>query len=180
MADTSLQHHVAVKDSDSGLSDQGGGPSFHIRGPQGVFQLLGDHTPPPGYWKGEFRRQSNLGLRRNNVVFVLATEHWTSSIPSAGCSRVHGSLPNQSTCALWTWRRHSTVSLVAFCGRCSGIKGLGALCCPLSPVLFIIVMDSFSRHSQGSEGVGFGSHWMMLSCWLLRARNSSMSVGSQV
>ena len=25
-------------------------------------------------------------------------EHWTSSIPSARCSRVHGSLPNQSTC----------------------------------------------------------------------------------
>ncbi|KAI3370903.1 hypothetical protein L3Q82_007412 [Scortum barcoo] len=27
-----------------------------------------------------------------------------------------GSLPNQSTCALWIWRRHSTVSLVVFCG----------------------------------------------------------------
>ena len=42
---------------------------------------------------------------------------WTSYVPSAGCSMVHGSLPNQSTCLLWTWRRHLTVSLVAFCGR---------------------------------------------------------------
>ncbi|KAI3377613.1 hypothetical protein L3Q82_008772 [Scortum barcoo] len=46
-------------------------------------------------------------------------EHWTSSILSAGCLRVYGSLPNQSTCALWIWRRHSTVSLVVFCGECS-------------------------------------------------------------
>ncbi|KAI3366821.1 hypothetical protein L3Q82_009237 [Scortum barcoo] len=42
----------------------------------------------------------------------LVVEHWTSSIPSTGCLRVYGSLPNQSTCALWIWRRHSTVSLV--------------------------------------------------------------------
>ncbi|KAI3365359.1 hypothetical protein L3Q82_010444 [Scortum barcoo] len=37
-----------------------------------------------------------------------------------------GSLPNQSTCALWIWRRHSTVSLVVFCGECSfeyGVRG---------------------------------------------------------
>ncbi|KAI3351204.1 hypothetical protein L3Q82_005758 [Scortum barcoo] len=46
----------------------------------------------------------------------LVVEHWTSSIPSTGCLRVYGSLPNQSTCALWIWRRHSTVSLVVFCG----------------------------------------------------------------
>ncbi|KAI3367449.1 hypothetical protein L3Q82_026304 [Scortum barcoo] len=51
--------------------------------------------------------------------FVLVVEHWTSSIPSTGCLRVYGSLPNQSTCALWIWRRHSTVSLVVFCGGCS-------------------------------------------------------------
>ncbi|KAI3362481.1 hypothetical protein L3Q82_012769 [Scortum barcoo] len=42
-----------------------------------------------------------------------------ASIPSTGCLRVYGSLPNQSTCALWIWRRHSTVSLVVFCGECS-------------------------------------------------------------
>ncbi|KAI3371761.1 hypothetical protein L3Q82_024310 [Scortum barcoo] len=56
----------------------------------------------------------------------LVVEHWTSSILSAGCLRVYGSLPNQSTCALWIWRRHSTVSLVVFCGECSveyGVRG---------------------------------------------------------
>ncbi|KAI3353184.1 hypothetical protein L3Q82_019738 [Scortum barcoo] len=58
----------------------------------------------------------HLGFRRNNAVFVLVVEQWTSSIPSTGCLRVYGSLPNQSTCALWIWRRHSTVSLVVFCG----------------------------------------------------------------
>ncbi|KAI3358099.1 hypothetical protein L3Q82_003107 [Scortum barcoo] len=49
----------------------------------------------------------------------LVVEHWTSSIPSTGCLRVYGSLPNQSTCALWIWRRHSTVSLV--CGILWGV-----------------------------------------------------------
>ena len=52
----------------------------------------------------------NLGFRRSNVVFVQVVEQWTSSTPSAGSLRVHGSLPNQSTCVLWNWRRHSTVS----------------------------------------------------------------------
>ncbi|KAI3354070.1 hypothetical protein L3Q82_018470 [Scortum barcoo] len=66
-----------------------------------------------------------LGFRRNNAVFVLVVEHWTSSIPSTGCLRVYGSLPNQSTCALWIWRRHSTVSLVVFCGGCSASMGSG-------------------------------------------------------
>ncbi|KAI3374597.1 hypothetical protein L3Q82_021177 [Scortum barcoo] len=63
---------------------------------------------------------------RNNAVFVPVVEHWTSSIPSTGCLRVYGSLPNQSTCALWIWRRHSTVSLVVFCGgvlREYGVRG---------------------------------------------------------
>ncbi|KAI3371311.1 hypothetical protein L3Q82_023927 [Scortum barcoo] len=31
---------------------------------------------------------------------------------------------NQSTCALWIWRRHSTVSLVVFCGECSAEYGV--------------------------------------------------------
>ncbi|KAI3376713.1 hypothetical protein L3Q82_017137 [Scortum barcoo] len=44
----------------------------------------------------------------------LVVEHWTSSGPSTGCLKVHGNLPNQSTCALWIWRRHSTVSLMVF------------------------------------------------------------------
>ncbi|TWW69209.1 hypothetical protein D4764_18G0000150 [Takifugu flavidus] len=37
---------------------------------------------------------------------------WTSGAVSLDWQTgVHGSLPNQSTCVLWTWRRHSTVSL---------------------------------------------------------------------
>lgn len=56
-------------------------------------------------------------VKPHNVFFVPVVEHWTSSIPSTGCLRAHGSLPNQSSCALWTCRRQSTVSLTAFCGR---------------------------------------------------------------
>ena len=56
-----------------------------------------------------------------------ALEHWTNSIPSAGCSRVHRSLPNQSTWVLWTWRRHLTVSLVAVCWRCARGTGTGQI-----------------------------------------------------
>ena len=40
----------------------------------------------------------NLGFRRSDVVFVLDVEQWTSSTPSAGSSRVCGSLPIGSTC----------------------------------------------------------------------------------
>ncbi|KAI3362912.1 hypothetical protein L3Q82_011508, partial [Scortum barcoo] len=44
-----------------------------------------------------------------------------------GCLRVYGSLPNQSTCALWIWRRHSTVSLswysVGSAPREYGVRG---------------------------------------------------------
>ena len=39
--------------------------------------------------------------------FSLVVELFTISIPLAGFLRVHGSLLNQSTCVLWTWRRHS-------------------------------------------------------------------------
>ncbi|XP_076740219.1 uncharacterized protein LOC143418639 [Maylandia zebra] len=53
----------------------------------------------------------------------IQEEHWTSSLSSPGYLRVHGSLPNQSTCVLWTWRRHSTVSLGVSCGRCCGNMG---------------------------------------------------------
>ncbi|KAI3357920.1 hypothetical protein L3Q82_016305 [Scortum barcoo] len=58
----------------------------------------------------------------------LVVEQWTSSIPSMqGAARgFMGGLPNQSTCALWIWRRHSTVSLVVFCGECSMSMGSGA------------------------------------------------------
>ena len=45
LADTSLQHCVAVGDSTSGLADRGGGPPIQKGGLEGVFQLSGDHTP---------------------------------------------------------------------------------------------------------------------------------------
>ncbi|KAI3366680.1 hypothetical protein L3Q82_009217 [Scortum barcoo] len=76
----------------------------------------------PGYWRGEFAAYSRPLDSGGTMRFlnVLVVEQWTSSIPSTGCWRVYGScLPNQSTCALWIWRRHSTVSLVVFCGECS-------------------------------------------------------------
>ncbi|KAI3354198.1 hypothetical protein L3Q82_018737 [Scortum barcoo] len=84
-----------------------------------ITQARRDHTSQPpreGLRQGTGEENSAdsrpSGFRRNNAVFVLVVEHWTSSIPSTGCLRVYGSLPNQSTCALWIWRRHSTVSLV--------------------------------------------------------------------
>ena len=49
----SLQHHVAVGDSASGLADRGGGPSIQKGGLEGVFQLSGDHTPQPP-WESLF------------------------------------------------------------------------------------------------------------------------------
>ncbi|KAI3352139.1 hypothetical protein L3Q82_020951 [Scortum barcoo] len=94
----------------------------------------GDHTSQPpreGLRQGTGEENSAdsrpSGFRRNNAVFVLVVEHWTSSIPSTGCLRVYGSLPNQSTCALWIWRRHSTVSLVVFCGGAPRVWGPGPL-----------------------------------------------------
>ncbi|KAI3363179.1 hypothetical protein L3Q82_011552 [Scortum barcoo] len=103
-------------------------------GPESVFQLQGitlqPQPPREGLRQGTGEensadsRPSDSG--RNNAVFVPVMEHWTSSILSAGCLRVYGSLPNQSTCALWIWRRHSTVSLVVFCGgvlREYGVRG---------------------------------------------------------
>ncbi|KAI3376638.1 hypothetical protein L3Q82_017071 [Scortum barcoo] len=97
--------------------------------------------------------------------FVLVVEHWTSSIPSTGCLRVYGSLPNQSTCALWIWRRHSTMCVPrgilwgvlprvwgpgAFAKGCSVSvrpeQELGSHC------------RQISRRSQGPEGVRFGNH----------------------
>ena len=41
-----------------------------------------------------------LDTKAPNAVFVLAVEHWTNSIPSTGCLRVHGSLPNHVLCGL--------------------------------------------------------------------------------
>ena len=48
------QHRVAVRDNASGLADRGCGPSIQKEGPDGVFQLSGDHTPQPP-WKSLFQ-----------------------------------------------------------------------------------------------------------------------------
>ena len=66
----SLHYRVTVRDSASGLADQGGHPSVQEGGPEGVFQLLGIRLLGlgqillsstleqtfPGYWRGEFDR----------------------------------------------------------------------------------------------------------------------------
>ncbi|KAI3354753.1 hypothetical protein L3Q82_004520 [Scortum barcoo] len=88
-------------------------------------------------------------------------QYSANTVYSAGCLRVYGSLPNQSTCALWIWRRHSTVSLVVFCGECSASMGSGAFAkgcsVPVRPE-----QELGSSHcrqcSQGPEGVRFGNH----------------------
>lgn len=59
------------------------------------------------------------------MVFVPVADHWTSSVPSIGRSRIYRSSSNQSTCALLTWRRRSTVALVVSCGGCSGSVWFG-------------------------------------------------------
>ncbi|KAI3366823.1 hypothetical protein L3Q82_009232 [Scortum barcoo] len=61
-----------------------------------------------------------------------------------GAWRVYGSLPNQSTCALWIWRRHSTVSLVVFCGECSMLREYGVRG-PLGHVLLRAVRSLYDR-----------------------------------
>uniref|UniRef100_A0A672HEW3 Doublecortin domain containing 2B n=1 Tax=Salarias fasciatus TaxID=181472 RepID=A0A672HEW3_SALFA len=81
------------------------------------------HTPP----QESLLQGTGTLFRRNNAVFLLVMEHWTSSRPSIEGSKVHGSLPNQSTCVLWTWRRHLTVSLMASCGGCFRNTESGAL-----------------------------------------------------
>ncbi|KAI3376588.1 hypothetical protein L3Q82_016470 [Scortum barcoo] len=125
---------MEVGDSASGVCKLGWWSLFLKRGTgECVPTTQGDHTSQPpreGLRQGTGEENSAdsrpSGFRRNNAVFVLVVEHWTSSIPSTGCLRVYGSLPNQSTCALWIWRRHSTVSLVVFCGGAPRVWGPGA------------------------------------------------------
>ncbi|KAI3376368.1 hypothetical protein L3Q82_016850 [Scortum barcoo] len=81
--------------------------------------------------------------------------------PPQGAWRVYGSLPNQSTCALWIWRRHSTVSLVVFCGECSesmGSRGAFAKGCSVSVRPEQELGSHCRQRSQGPEGVRFGNH----------------------
>ncbi|KAI3358293.1 hypothetical protein L3Q82_014672 [Scortum barcoo] len=81
----------------------------------------------------------------------------SGKVSRQGCLRVYGSLPNQSTCALWIWRRHLTVSLVVFCVGVLleyGVRG------PLVRAVRSLYDRSrkISRRSQGPEGVRFGNH----------------------
>ena len=107
-------------------------------------------------------------------------ELWTSSTPSAGSSRVLWSLLNQSPCALWTWRRYSTIKLWASCAGFSevwGVQAPGTGCtlpvwplsepgsksdsfsvkvgpcqgCPLSPILFLTFMERISMRWESAS-----------------------------
>lgn len=105
LADTPLQHCVAVWDTTSGLIDRGGGTSFQ-NGGSGVYVLTiraslisslissGSLAKSiTGYWRWELGL-SNLGFRRNNEFSILVVDHWTSSVFSTDWMRVHWSLPS--------------------------------------------------------------------------------------
>ncbi|KAI3358431.1 hypothetical protein L3Q82_014864 [Scortum barcoo] len=128
LADTPLQHCMEVGDSTSGVANQGGVvvPLFKKGDRRVCSNYRRDHTSQPpreGLRQGtgeENSAYSRPWIQEEQCGFRPGRgTQWTSSIPSTGCWRVYGSLPNQSTCALWIWRRHSTVSLVVFCGECS-------------------------------------------------------------
>jgi len=95
-----------------------------------VLQLSGNHTAQPpqeslfqGAGKEAPADCRTSSFRKNNVDSVLAVEWWTSSLPLQGCSGGHGSLPIQSPCALWTWRRLMTVSPWESCWGYYGSMG---------------------------------------------------------
>ncbi|KAI3355662.1 hypothetical protein L3Q82_004257 [Scortum barcoo] len=58
-------------------------------------------------------------FRRNNAVFVLGRGILDQLYTLRRVLEGLWEFANQSTCALWIWRRHSTVSLMVFCGECS-------------------------------------------------------------
>ncbi|KAI3371391.1 hypothetical protein L3Q82_023988 [Scortum barcoo] len=116
--------------------------------------------------------------------FVLVVEHWTSSIPSTGCLRVYGSLPNQSTCALWIWRRHSTVSLVVFCGGAPheyGVRGAFAKGCSVSvrhrSRSLVRIAGRFLGVARGRRESGLGTTGFHL-CFLLFADDVVLMMAS--
>ncbi|KAI3377397.1 hypothetical protein L3Q82_008587, partial [Scortum barcoo] len=151
-----------------------------LRGPESVFQLQRDHTSQPpreGLRQGtgeENSADSRPSLDSGGTMRFFRPGRGTVdqlyTLQGAGCLRVYGSLPNQSTCALWIWRRHSTVSLVVFCvgsAPCEyGVRG------PLLRAVRSLYDRSRSlvriagsksdlfpaKRSQGPEGVRFGNH----------------------
>ena len=112
----------------------------------------------PG-WRGGSGRLSDLRFRNNNAGSVLAVEQWTSSSPLQGYLRGHGSLHIQSTCALWTWRRLTTMSLWAPCGWCCGIMGYWGRCCELfgSYITAVRAVSAFLAVSQTRSQLVLGS-----------------------
>lgn len=77
-----------------------------------------------------FCQASDSGIR-SNVVFTLAVEWWTSSLPSQACWAQLGNLLLRSTRVLWTWRRLMNGSPGWFCRGHSGNLGFLAPCCDL-------------------------------------------------
>ena len=111
LVDTSLQNCVFIVDYAFGMADRSGGSPFQERRPEAVFQLPGDHIPQSG------KVYSRVLERRIRLLYELWI-HWTSSVVSRGYWRGHGSLPNQSTCALLIWRRLMNVFFQVSCGGC--------------------------------------------------------------
>lgn len=73
--------------------------------------------------------------------------------------RVHRSVPNWSTCAFWTWRRHGVVTRMSFEGGTPGVQSRGPFIRSHSvsvTIPFDSLMDRISRQLQ-SEGVWFGN-----------------------
>lgn len=68
-----------------------------------VFKLQGAHVSQL-YWVSPCQEEVsvsvswNLRFWRNNVVFVLVMEHWSSSLFPQGYLKVYQGMPNQSTC----------------------------------------------------------------------------------
>ncbi|KAI3371667.1 hypothetical protein L3Q82_024232, partial [Scortum barcoo] len=83
--------------STSGVANWGGGPHLEERGTRG----------------------SNLRFKRNNVVFVLVVEQWTSSLPTpgiwGGCPLIKGhSIPVLYECEFGSHCRHTVGEGVRF------------------------------------------------------------------
>jgi len=52
---------------------------------------------------------------------------WKELVNLTSMVEQHGSLPIQSACALWTWRRLMTVFPGEYCGGTAGVWGTGAV-----------------------------------------------------
>ncbi|KAI3359838.1 hypothetical protein L3Q82_014194, partial [Scortum barcoo] len=157
------KHCMEVGDSASGVANLGWWSLFLKRGTgECVPTTGGSHfsaSPKEGLHQGT--GEENLAdspypriLEEQCSFFVPVMEHWTSSIPS---------MPNQSTCALWIWRRHSTESLVVFCGGAprvciEGSRAKGGLVSVQPEQELGSHCRQISRRSQGPEGVRFGNH----------------------